>query len=148
MAGTDKNYLGQLLQKLRKSRLRITEPRIAILEVLVEKHGPYTAEEIYQSFTRKVCDLATIYRCLASMEKAGVIGRCEFGDGATRYELATHQDHHHHLVCKNCKKIEVLDDCELQEINRIAEKRGFVEVAHSLEFFGICPSCTKLKKKA
>ena len=125
---------------LKKSGLKLTEPRKAILQALVENHGPYSAEEIHKLFTKKVCDQVTVYRCLTSLEKAGMIKRCEFGDGTARYEFFK-KEHHHHVICKECKKIEVLDDCELQEIDRFARKKGFTDVSHSLEFFGICSDC-------
>ena len=135
-------HLKHLIEELRRYQLRVTEARIAILQVLVEKHGPFTVEEIYKQITKKTCDLATIYRSLSSLEKTGLIRRCEFGDGTARYELSEHENHHHHhLICRYCKKFEVLDDCELQEIDRVAKKRGYEEISHSLEFFGICPAC-------
>lgn len=130
-----------LLDQLRSSHLKVTAPRKAILQALVDDHGPFTAEEIHQGIPKKVCDLVTVYRCLTSLEKAGLIRRCEFGDGAARYELANTDDHHHHVICKECKKVEVLDDCELDSIDRFAQKMGFSDVSHSLEFFGICPRC-------
>jgi Fur family ferric uptake transcriptional regulator len=137
--------LERLIENLRKSQLRVTEPRIAILQALLEKHGPFTVEEIHRRVTKKACDLATIYRTLGSLEKTGIIKRCEFGDGTARFELSERADHHHHhVICRICKKIEVLDDCGLQEIDRFAKKRGFIEITHSLEFFGICPHCQGL----
>lgn len=134
--------LDLLVEDLRKANLRVTEPRIAILEALLEKHGPFTVEEIHKRVTQKVCDLATIYRTLTSLEKTKLIKRCEFGDGTARYELSFREDHHHHhVICKICKRVDVLDDCELKEIDRFAKKIGFTEITHSLEFFGVCPSC-------
>jgi Fur family transcriptional regulator, ferric uptake regulator len=137
--------LSELLDEVRKSRLRVTEPRMAILQALLSKHGPFTVDEIYQRVTKEVCDLATIYRSLSSLEKTGLIKRCEFGDGSARYELSAREKshHHHHVICKLCKKIEVLDDCELKDIDRFAIRSGFTEVTHSLEFFGICLNCKK-----
>jgi len=134
--------LKHLLEEVRKSQLRVTGPRVAILKVLLEQHGPFTVEEIHQRMPKRVCDLATIYRTLASLDKARILRRCEFGDGTARYELSEHENnHHHHVICKVCKRVEMLDDCELQEINYYAKKRGFSEITHSLEFFGICPKC-------
>lgn len=139
-------HLEKLLEELKKSHLRVTEPRIAILRVLLEEHGPFTAEEIHKCIPKKMCDLATIYRTLASLEKTGIIRRCEFGDGSARYELSEHENHHHHhVICKVCKAVEVLDDCELNELAQYAQKRGFTEVTHSLEFFGVCPNCQQKK---
>ena len=134
--------LQSIIDELKKSHLKVTEPRKAVLQALSADHGPFTAEELHKRVTKRVCDLATIYRCLSSLEKAGLIKRCEFGDGAARYEITRQADqHHHHVICNECKKIEVLDDCELDGIDKFARKRGFSEVSHSLEFFGICSSC-------
>jgi Fur family ferric uptake transcriptional regulator len=134
--------LDKLLQELRKSALRVTEPRVAVLEILLKKHGPFTVEEIHKRISSGVCDLATIYRTVSVLEKSNIIKRCEFGDGTARYELYEREEHHHHhLVCKVCKKIEILDDCELHNIDQFAKKRGFSDISHSLEFFGICPEC-------
>lgn len=139
----DSLHLSNLIDAIRKAKLRVTEPRIAILEALLENHGPFTVEEIHQRIPKKKCDLATIYRSLGSLENKGLIHRCEFGDGTARYELSARENriHHHHVICRICKRIEVLDDCELQELDHFAKKRGFSSVSHSLEFFGICPLC-------
>jgi Fur family ferric uptake transcriptional regulator len=134
--------LSRLLIELKKSNLRVTESRVALLEALADRHGPFTVEEIHSKFIKKSCDLATIYRSLASLEKVGMIRRCEFGDGTARFELSERESHHHHhVICKLCRQVVVLDDCELQDIDRIAQKRGFTEISHSLEFFGVCPEC-------
>ena len=139
-----KAQLQNLLNALRDHGLRVTEPRIAVLKVFLESHGPFSAEEVYTKVTRKACDLATIYRTLTSLEKAQVVRRCDFGDGTLRFEIADKSDphHHHHIICKICKQIEVLDDCELDNLDQFAQKRGFTQVTHSLEFFGICKKCS------
>jgi Fur family ferric uptake transcriptional regulator len=130
------------LSDLKRSRLKLTPPRKAILLALVESHGPFTAEEIHQIVTKKVCDMATVYRCLASLEEASILRRVEFGDGTSRYELAEPGDHHHHhVICTRCKRVEIVDDPDLEEIDRFAKKRGFSDISHSLEFFGTCPQC-------
>ena len=135
--------LQQLVGGLKDSRLRITRARMSILRSLLKSHGPFTAEEIHKLTTKKVCDLATIYRTLLSLEKAGLIRRCEFGDGTARYELLEKENHHNNLViCRKCRKIEVLGDCERAEIDAFAAKRGFTDITHSLEFFGLCVECS------
>jgi Fur family transcriptional regulator, ferric uptake regulator len=138
--------LDQLLDEIRsRSELKITEPRKAILQALLQDHGPFSAEEIHQNIPKKICDLATIYRSLNSLEEAGFVRRCEFGDGTARYELSDRSSnhHHHHVICTQCKRIDVLDDCELQELDHFAKKRGYTDITHSLEFFGVCPQCRK-----
>jgi len=132
--------MDELAKNLRKRSLKLTDQRKAILQALVDNHGPFTAEEIFKIVTRRVCDVATIYRCVASLETAGILRRCEFGDGVARYELAG-SSHHHHLICTDCKRVEIIDDHEIEQIDRFARKRGFSDISHTLEFFGICPKC-------
>ncbi len=134
--------MADVLADLKKSGLKLTEPRKGILQALVENHGPFTAEEIHKIIPRRLADLATVYRCLTSLEETGILRRCDFGDGAARYELAGDgESHHHHLICTECKRIEIVDDDEIEEIDRFAQKRGYSDVSHTLEFFGTCPHC-------
>lgn len=134
--------LGEIVEKLKRSGLKLTKPRQAILGVLVENHGPFTAEEIHKLVTKRVCDQATIYRCLASLEEANLIVRCEFGDGTARFEIAELDGHHHHhLICNKCKHVEIIEDCQFAAIDRTARKHGFSDISHKLEFFGTCPKC-------
>jgi len=140
--GRSARTLESLLGDLKKSRLKLTEPRKAILFALFDNHGPFTAEEIHKLVTKRVCDLATVYRCLASLEEAHILRRVEFGDDSSRYELTEADDtHHHHLICTQCKRIEIVDDPDIEDIDRFAKKRGFSNVSHTLEFFGTCPEC-------
>lgn len=143
-APSKKEHLDRLLAKVKKSKLKLTDARIAILKVLVDHHGPFTVDEIQHHVPKKTCDLATIYRTLTSLDAENIVRRCEFGDGVSRFELSEHGDaHHHHLICNKCKSIEIIDDCELEGLDRIAKKHGFTEVTHVLEFFGLCQKCTK-----
>jgi Fur family ferric uptake transcriptional regulator len=136
--------LDQVLAELKKANLKLTTPRKAILELLVNEHGPFSAEEVQKKISRRACDLATVYRTVASLEEVGILNRCEFGDGTARFELADSSGHHHHhLICRQCKRVEVVDDCELEGLDRLAQKRGFTNVSHILEFFGTCPDCKK-----
>jgi Fur family transcriptional regulator, ferric uptake regulator len=130
-----------ILESLKKHNLKATGPRKAILKVLIGEHGPFTAEEIHHRITKKICDLATVYRCVINMEKVGLLRKCDFGDGTARYEMVEDGHHHHHVICTSCKKVEPLADCNLENINRFAQKKGFSNVTHSLEFFGLCKDC-------
>lgn len=138
------DQLESLLDGLKRHQLKITPTRKLILESLLKNHGPFSAEDIQKRFIKKDHDLATIYRNLQSLEEAGILHRCEFGDGIARYELVDpdHDHHHHHLICRKCKKIEVVDACELEPtIHQFVKKHGFADVSHILEFFGVCPDC-------
>ncbi len=77
------------LELLRANHQRVTEPRKAILGILTKEHGPFTAEEVHRRMKKGSCDLVTVYRSLAAMEESSVVRRCDFGDGAYRYEINT-----------------------------------------------------------
>lgn len=82
----------------------------------------------------------TVYRQLDKLLEENKIIEVELGDGKKRYELKD-LDHHHHLVCKKCGKI---DDIELDEkiiISELSKKTKFKVESHSLEFFGTCVDC-------
>src|SRR5262249_34970183 len=63
------------LQTLRDHQHRVTEPRKAILAVLTHEHGPFTVEEIHQRMQKGLCDLVTVYRCIAAMEEINLVRR-------------------------------------------------------------------------
>lgn len=131
------------LQTLRDHQHRVTEPRKAILTVLTREHGPFTAEELHARMAKGMCDLVTVYRCLAAMEEINLVRRCDFGDGSYRYEFNTGEHHHHHIICRNCHGVETLDLCVADGLERMARQMGYANVTHILEIFGICPKCQR-----
>ena len=64
--------LEQALAALKKSGLKLTAPRKAILKALAAQHGPFTVEQIYKLITRRVCDQATVYRNLGPFDRGGL----------------------------------------------------------------------------
>jgi len=126
---------------LAKTGLRMTQPRLRVLEILLENHGPFSVEEIHKRARSKDVDLATVYRCVENFEKAGLVIRMDFRDGLYRYEFHSEKYHHHHLICLCCKKSETVEECSAKKMDRVAEKRGFDKVFHALELFGLCPNC-------
>ena len=133
----------QALERLKASRLKVTPARRKIVEVLSVEHGPFSVEELHQRYLKKTCDLATVYRTITSLEQKSILKRCEFGDGVARYELLDESDHHHHhLVCRQCKRVELIELPKVEEsIHTFAKKTGFKKVSHILELFGVCPKC-------
>jgi Fur family transcriptional regulator, ferric uptake regulator len=130
--------------QMKSAKLKRTKPREAILQYLVENHGPFSAKELQQALKRKEFDAVTTYRCLASFEEAGLVRRCDFGDGIARFEIRQEDDHHHHhVICMSCRKIEKLEDCHLDELEEKVKKLGYAKVRHVLEFSGLCRECQK-----
>lgn len=131
------------LGKLRASGQRITKPRQAVLEVLTREHGPFTTEELHVRLESGVCDLVTVYRCLAALEEVHLVRRCDFGDGSYRYEFDAGEHHHHHVICRACRSVRTLDFCVADSLERLVRQMGYANVDHSLEIFGICPACQR-----
>ncbi len=142
--------MSALTGQLRKFSRKVTGPRQLILSILRKQSRPLTTREILAAIPRNQCDLATIYRSMHLLEGMHMVRRVEFGDGATRFELAEEggHDHHHHLVCTRCAEVVAIEDCVLSEIeSRLAAASGFTGVTHRLEFFGICSRCQKRARR-
>ena len=126
---------------LRTAGLRITEQRRSILRVLAKADGTLSAEETFETLDPETCDVVTVYRCLESFERTGAVQRGVRENGTKVYCLAHGADHHHHLTCRSCGRTERIDVCVDADLAQLAEERGFVEVSHVLEVFGLCSDC-------
>jgi Fur family ferric uptake transcriptional regulator len=112
-----------------------------LLEFLICERGPFTIEEMRRSLRKLNLDLVTVYRCMRAFEKVGLVVRCEFGDGISRYEYQGAEGHHHHVICINCRKTENIEGCGLLVLEEKVRQLGYSGVKHSLEFFGLCKVC-------
>lgn len=72
-----------------------------------------------------------------------MIQAVDLGDGEKRYESVEPGEHHHHLICTNCRTSIHLDECSVETFSkRVEERHGFMVKSHMLEIFGICAECT------
>jgi Fur family ferric uptake transcriptional regulator len=86
--------------------------------------------------------LASVYRMLDALAELALVQRVDVGDGVVRYEPARHADHHHHLVCGECGKVEPFADPELEHaIEAVEEQSGYAVVAHEIVLRGACGDC-------
>jgi Fur family ferric uptake transcriptional regulator len=131
----------ELMELLSNNSLRVTNPRIEILQILKANHHPLTISQIHSKIKSKGTDLATVYRTINSFLKFSIVSEVDFKDEFKRYELIFDRHHHHHIVCKVCKKVENVDFCVGDRIEKDLKKRGYKDISHSLEFFGICETC-------
>jgi Fur family transcriptional regulator, ferric uptake regulator len=138
---TTKKKISRTKEVLQEVGLKVTRPRLAILNVLLKDHGPFTMDEIHK-VVRKEVDRVTVYRCVETFQELGIARRCDFGEGPVRYEYqGLGVEHHHHVICRKCKKVESLSACAVKNLEKTVEKAGYSNVTHSLEFFGICENC-------
>ena len=130
-------------QDLKRAGLKVTLPRMKILEILESSNKRHlSAEDIYKVLLDAGEDigLATIYRVLTQFETAGLIIRHHFETGQAVFELERGK-HHDHLICVKCGKIvEFLDESIEAKQKEIAEKNGFSISDHSLIIYGVCNS--------
>ncbi len=136
--------LPALADRLRQKSKKVTTARQSVLGALRQECHPLSIKEIFRKLTPGDCDLATVYRCMHTLEGLGMVKRFDLGDGVARFELLREGDngHHHHLICTGCAEVVELDECLVGEIeSEIASRSGFASITHRLEFFGVCPEC-------
>ena len=128
-------------EELKSSGLKATLPRIKILDVFQHTERRHmTAEDVYRALLAEGADigLATVYRVLTQFEQAGLLSRSNFESGKSVYELNEGQ-HHDHLVCLDCGRVEEFFDAEIEKRQRtVAQQRGFTLQEHSLALYARC----------
>lgn len=134
---------------LKANGLKVTNQRIAILEVLEDRPGEHlTAEEIYGFVKEKYPEigLATVYRTIQMLTELEVIDKLNLDDGFVRYEIGNREKegchHHHHLICQNCHSVLTFEDDLLEVLEeRIQKSLGFKVVDHEVKLYGYCKEC-------
>jgi len=128
-------------QNLKNIGLKATFPRLKILDLFQKVENRHlTAEDVYRQLIAEEMDigLATVYRVLTQFEQAGILERHYFESGKAVFEL-NEGNHHDHLVCLQCGKVEEFFDPAIEERqNKIAEERGFAVREHALYLYVDC----------
>ncbi len=129
------------IDELKNTGLKATIPRLKILEVFQRgKQRHMTAEDVYRLLLQEHSDvgLATVYRVLTQFEQAGILLRSHFESGKAVYELDEGQ-HHDHLVCLDCGRVEEFYDAEIEKRqNAVAKAKGFTISDHALSLYATC----------
>ncbi len=133
--------LDEARTRIRQAGMRITKPRVAIIESMQRHEGPVSIDRIHQAMGTAVCDLVTVYRCLAAFEQLGIVRRSYLHNGTCLYELILRTARHYHIICKACGSTDRVNYFPVEGIERLLQERGYAEVSHVVEFFGICPKC-------
>ena len=125
-------------KNLRKAGLKVTLPRVRILEIFEQSSKRHlSAEDIYNKI-REAGDevgLATVYRVLTQFESAGILMKQNFEDNYSVYELVS-EDHHDHMVCIDSGEvIEFKNDLIEEEQEKIAQEHGYKIVDHKLVLY-------------
>jgi len=125
----------------------ITNPRVFVLEVLLENKGPITLDELQSTLKNKVAK-STLYRVLNDLKKINILDEFTSPENQTVVELSLNEnDHHHHVFCTNCGEVEDVTLSEVfekqlsAEITNIQKTSKYRIREHTLELIGLCSDC-------
>ena len=125
-------------KNLREAGLKVTLPRIRILEIFEESDDRHlSADEVYKKLVEAGDEvgLATVYRVLTQFESAGILLKQNFENGHSVYEL-TPNDHHDHMVClKTGKVIEFTNEIIEEQQEKLAAESGYKIVDHKVVLY-------------
>ncbi|MFY1696117.1 Fur family transcriptional regulator [Solwaraspora sp. WMMA2101] len=129
-------------EELRSRGLRVTRPRLAVLEVLA-RGGHLGVDDIARQVRDRIDSVSTqaVYDVLNALTRAGLARRIEPAGGAARYERRT-GDNHHHVVCRRCGVVGDID-CTVGAAPCLepGADHGFVIDEAEVTFWGLCPDC-------
>ena len=139
--------LKNTLLKLKRKGYRFSEVRNCILTSLGNNKRPLSVFDLQKFLKAKkiVVNKTTVYRELNSLKKERVVLEIQLKDNKRWYELAS-RDHHHHIICTKCDKVEDFAGCDSKNLINKALKQApdFAEITnHTVDFLGLCKSCAK-----
>jgi Fur family ferric uptake transcriptional regulator len=130
---------------LRTSGARAGGARDAVIDYLARQDCCVSAQEVFDGLRegRRAVGIASVYRALDQLSDLGLVHRVELGHGVTRFEPASPDgDHHHHLVCDTCGKVDTFDDAAVEKaLGRVATSHGYRLGGHDLVLRGACADC-------
>jgi Fe2+ or Zn2+ uptake regulation protein len=128
-------------QVLQDQGMRLTKPRLQVLEAIVRGSDPFTAEDV-EKLAPKV-GRATVYRSLKLLVEMGILCKVFLDNGSPRYSFSA-QEHHHHLVCVACGSVREFRQSVIEQVLAQLEilQAGTI-MGHRMEVFVLCPACQK-----
>ncbi len=120
--------------------------REAVVRLLQRQDCCLSAQEIFDRLrsAKRPVGIASVYRALDTLAELRLVKRIDAGDGIARYEpLRPDGDHHHHLVCRDCGKVESFTDPSLERaIDQAASSSGYSVEEHEIVLTGACADCS------
>lgn len=128
--------------KLKRTGVRMTPQRHAILTYLLQTETHPTVDEIYRALEDRFPNMsvATVYNNLKVFLEAGLVRELAYGDGASRFDAD--MSDHYHAICEACGKIVDFEYPVLHDLEETArEKTEFIIKGHRMEVYGVCKEC-------
>ncbi|MFW5999346.1 MAG: Fur family transcriptional regulator [Halanaerobiaceae bacterium] len=139
------NLIENFQNRLSEQNYRLTTQRKDILRILIDNPGEhFSAEQLLEEVKAVNPDIgmATIYRNLELFCQLGIVHQLDFNNSYKFYELNIENEHHHHLVCRNCGRIIEFNDRVLEEFeSRLEKEYDFSIFDHRIKFYGLCSDC-------
>lgn len=132
-------------EALRDAGLRATRQRATVLLALRGRVDAVTAQDLHAELRAggEPVGLTTVYRTLSSLADAGLLDAFP-RDGEQAFRLCS-DDHHHHLICETCDRVEEITADEVERwVDGVASRRGFQVTGHRADIFGVCADCRGL----
>ena len=129
---------------LKKEGLRHTIQRQAVWDEIKSNDDHRDAEQIYSALRKNNLNVsrATVYRTIDVLYKNNLIRKIELGDSPSKYENKVNSDHHDHIICVQCGRIdEFVDDKIESQQDKIIDKLGFKMIRHIHQLFVLCKDC-------
>ena len=133
-----------LSNALKKEGLRHTIQRQAVWDEIKSNDDHRDAEQIYSALRKNNLNVsrATVYRTIYVLYKNNLIRKIELGDSPSKYENKVNSDHHDHIICVQCGRIdEFVDDKIESQQDKIIDKLGFKMIRHIHQLFVLCKDC-------
>ena len=132
-----------LLTLLKEHKIKITSERRVIVSVLEQTKFPLSPTDLFLAIRPKMpkANLTTVYRNLEMLEGLGLVKRLGFNKNYFSYELVDDRAHHHHIVCRNCGRVEDLENISEKFVSDVSKQTKFKIEDHNLEFFGLFEEC-------
>jgi len=138
--------LDLIIQRLDLRGHRMTGSRRRVLEALVAAPAHFTVDDVLR--LAGGVGRATVFRTMKLLQDLNVVCRVLMEDGSLHYRLST-RGHHHHLVCRNCGRVEDFSTCDVSSLVRDLTRSTEYEIeGHWLEVYGRCASCRLLERAA
>jgi Fur family transcriptional regulator, ferric uptake regulator len=139
------SWTNDALGTLDRAGYRRGGARRAVVDLLGRQSCCLSAQEIFDRLrkARRPVGIASVYRALDALVDLRLVKRVDAGDGIARYEPApSNGAHHHHLVCRDCGKVEAFNDPQLERaIDRAAGSLGYAVEEHEVVLTGACSDC-------
>ncbi|MFN2627792.1 MAG: Fur family transcriptional regulator [Gaiellaceae bacterium] len=143
--GELESWTSDAVARLQAQGYRNGAARRAVVELLGRQNCCLTAQEIFDELRGggRPVGLASVYRVVDELTDQGLLQRIDLGAGTARYEpLLPTGEHHHHLVCDDCGKVEAFEDDELElALTNLERRSGYSVAGHEVVLRGACADC-------